>query len=377
MPLAAANANQQLGALKRLIDARSKDGVVNLQDVKAILTQARRENVQVGELGALRTLAADPTLTPAARDFFVPRVDQVVPAGAPTAQLAAILFRIDRDTGRKQLLDVLDRSHNPVAGGPKTFVIRGLGRPYLAAITTGQVITGLTKFMDGATPAQATKLRRYLGEQLKTLQQPISRGGLSVPAVLGARGLALAVDTRVPGVTAVNQNAIVLRALEKVGQLAGPENAQLASEARGVATRLSRELKAELDLAYPSAGRLVYGLRMTNGRPELLQSEDGDHLKTTVDALKSLTVFKSTFTPVLERLARRLPELSVATPEDLDGRPGHVYTDGFNEFRLSYRRAVKDGVVTAGELSRLDALAKRDGLLSGGEKKLIALAKAL
>jgi len=377
MPLAAANANPQLGALKRLVDAKKADGVLNLQDVQAIVTQAKKENVQVGELGVLRTLGKDKALTEAAKDFFVPRVDQLVPAGAPTAQLAAILFRIEPATGRRQLLDLLDRAQNPVPGGPKTFVIRNLGRPYLAAITTGQVINGLTKFMDGASPAQAVKIRRYLGEQLKTLQQPISRGGLSVPAVQGARGLALAVDTRVPGVTAVNQNAIVLRALEKVGQLPGPENAALANEARGVAMRMSRELKAELDLAYPANGRLVYGLRMTNGRPELLQSEDGDHLKTTYDALKSLTVFKATFAPVLQRLERRLPELPVATAEDLDGRPGHVYTDGFNDFRLSYRRAIGDGVATAGELSRLDALARRDGLLSSGEKKLISRAKAL
>lgn len=374
MPPVAPNAIQQTGALKRLIDARSADGVVNLGDVQAIITQARKENVQGGELGLLRTLASSKAMTPAAKDFYVPRIDQMVPAGAPTAQLAAILFRVNPDTGRKQLLKVLDEARNPVPGGPKTYVITGLGRPYLAAITTGQVIMGLTKFLDGASPAQATKIRGYLKQQLQAVQKPISQGGLGVPAMKGANGIAMAVDTRVPGVTAVNQNAIMLRALEKIAELPGPENAQLAAQARGVASKVARELKAELDVVYPATGRLAYGMRVRNGRPEPVQSEDGDHLKTTYDALKSLKIFGERFTPVIERLDRRLPELKHAGSDDLDGRPGKVYTEGFNAFVLKYRSVIGDGVATAGELSQLNTLARRDGLLSSGEKKLIALA---
>src|SRR5262249_6887842 len=153
---------QQTAALKRLITDRSKDGVINLADAQAILAQARKENVQNGELQLLRQVGGGDQLTPRAKDFFVPRVDQVVPAGAPTAQMAAILSRLNPDTGRKQLLALLDQARNPVAGGPKTFVVRGLGPPYLAAITTGQVISGLTKFMTGASPADATRIRGYL-----------------------------------------------------------------------------------------------------------------------------------------------------------------------------------------------------------------------
>lgn len=377
MPLAAPNAIQQTGALKRLIDARSADGVVNLPDVQAILAQAKKEHVQVGELGLLRAVGSSKALTQAAKDWFVPRADQLVPAGAPTAQMAAIIFRLNPDTGRKQLLSLLDNAKNPVAGGPKTYVITGLGRPYLAAITTGQTIMGLTKFMDGASPAQATKIRGYLRQQLQVLQKPLSQGGLAVPSVKGSDGIALAVDSRVPGVTAVNQNAIVLRALEKIAELPGPQNAKLAAEARAVGAKLARDLKAQLDICYPANGRLAYGLRMRSGRPEPVQSEDGDHLKTTYDALKSLKVFGERFQPVIDRLDRRLPELKHAGAEDLDARPGKVYTDAFNTFRLKYRSVIADGNATAGELKTLDTMAKRDGLLSPGEKKLIAIAQKI
>jgi hypothetical protein len=108
-----------------------------------------------------------------------------------------------------------------------------------------------------------------------------------------------------------------------------------------------------------------------------VQSEDGDHLKTTYDALKSLKVFGERFQPVIDRLDRRLPELKHAGAEDLDARPGKVYTDEFNTFRLKYRSVIADGDATANELKALDTMAKRDGLLSPGEKKLIALAQRI
>lgn len=378
MPLAAANANQQTGALQRFITEKSKDGVVNLPDVEAILALAKKEDVQGGELALLRQLAGRQALTPRAKDWFVRQVDAVVPAGAPTAQMAAILFRIDPATGRQQLLKLLDESRNPVAGGPKTFVVRGLGPPYLAAITTGQVITGLTKFLDGASPADAARIRGYLSQQLQVLQRPVSRGGLAVPGMVAApRGLALSDDTRAGGIIAVNQSAVVLRSLERIALLPGAENAKLAADARAVGTRMARELKAELDFTYPATGRLAYSLRMRSGRAEAVRLEDGDHLKTTLDALKSLQVFGARFEPVLERIAKRLPEIGVAGPEDLDGRAGHVYTDGFNAFRAEYQRVIGDGVATATELQRLDSLGRRDGLLTPGERALIRRARAV
>ncbi len=136
MPVAAANTNQQLAALQKAIAARKADGKVTAKEANELLAQAKKEFVQGGELSLLRQLAGDKTLAPAAKDGFVKKVDQIVPAGAPTAQLAAILFRIDPKTGREQLLSILDQAKNPVAGGPKTFVVTGLGRPYLAAITS-------------------------------------------------------------------------------------------------------------------------------------------------------------------------------------------------------------------------------------------------
>lgn len=136
MPVAAANANQQLAALQKAIAARKADGKVTAKEANELLAQAKKEFVQGGELSLLRQLAGDKALAPTAKDAFVKKVDQLVPAGAPTAQLAAILFRLDPKTGREQLLSILDKTKKPVAGGPKTFVVTGLGRPYLAAITS-------------------------------------------------------------------------------------------------------------------------------------------------------------------------------------------------------------------------------------------------
>ncbi|MFN7133305.1 MAG: hypothetical protein ACK4N5_14600, partial [Myxococcales bacterium] len=327
MPAPAANANQQTAALQRLIARRSADGKVNRAEAMELVAQAKKENVQIGELALLRQLAGKGVLTEGARDAFVRSVDQVVPAGAPTAQLSAILFRIDPDTGRKQLLALLDGAKNPVPGGPKTFVVTGLGKPYLAGITTAQVISGLTKFLDGATPRQAEKLRHYLGQQLDALQKPVSRGGLAVPGRLpGPKGLAFASDTRAGPITAVNQNAVVLRALERIAQLEGAENAALARRARTLGTRVARELKSELDFTYPAKGRLAYSLTMRNGRASVVRLEDGNHLKTTLDALKALKVFAEPFAPVVARVERRLPEIAFAGPEDLSNAAGQIYT---------------------------------------------------
>lgn len=276
---------------------------------------------------------------------------------------------------REQLLSILDKAKNPVAGGPKTFVVTGLGRPYLAAITSAQVTSGLVKFLDGATPQQARKMRAYLGQQLKTFETPVARGGVAVPGLLGARGLAFASDTRAGPVTAVNQNAVVLRALEKVALLKGPENAALATRARALGTRTANELKSELDFAYPATGQLAYSLIMRHGHPLLAQLEDGNHLKTTLDALGSLKVFAAPFAPVIARMKKRLPEIAFAGTEDLTGTPGHIYNAGFNAFRAEVARVEHKAIVTAHDLAHLETLARHDGLLTPGEKGLLARLK--
>src|SRR5438045_2005933 len=129
MPPIAPNAAQQNVELKKLIAKDRSDHTITVDEVRKIIALARRENVQGGELATLRQLANDPALTPRARSFLVPRVDQMVPTGAPTAHLAAILFRLDPNAGRKQLLHLLDSAKNPVHGGPKTFVVTGYGPP--------------------------------------------------------------------------------------------------------------------------------------------------------------------------------------------------------------------------------------------------------
>ncbi len=375
MPLAAANANAQLAALQKTITAKKADGKVTAKEASEILAQAQKEYVQGGELGLLRKLAGDKMLAPAAKDGFVKSVDRIVPAGAPTAQLAAMIFRLDPNTGRKQLLDVLDKAKNPVAGGPKTFVVTGLGRPYLAAITSAQVTTGLVKFLDGATPEQAKKIRSYLGQQLKTFESPISKGGVAVPARLGAKGLAFAADTRQPGITAVNQNAVVLRALEKVASLKGTQNAALVAKANALATRTARDLKAQLDFTYPSTGRLAYSLIMRGGKPATVQLEDGHHLKTTLDALEALEKHAPTFAPVIARMEKRLPEIAFAATEDLSGASGHIYTPTFNAFRAEVAKVEHKTRITAQDVAHLESLAGRDGLMTSGEKGMIALVK--
>ena len=372
MPPVAANANQQVGALQRFISARSADGRVTAAEANQILAQAKQGGVQGGELGLLRTLAGRPALAPAARDSFVKSVDRIVPDGAPTARMAAILFRLDPATGRKQLLELLQASKNPVAGGPKTFVIHDGVKPYIAAITTGQVISGLVKFIKGASPADAQRLRALLGEQLNVLRTPIERGGLRVPGLTGARGLALAAQTAQGPFLAINQSAIVLKSLEKVIQLAGPENAQLANSARAVADKVATELKADLAHAYPRKGAFSYGLAVRQGRAINDQREDGHHLQTTYDALKGLTVYKNKFASDIQRIETRYPQLKFVGSEDLDGRPGHTFTADFDAFRSAARQASSDGVVHLAEAQRLLALANHDGLRSAGEKQLLA-----
>lgn len=375
MPVAAANANQQLAALQKAIAARKADGKVTAKEANELLAQAKKEFVQGGELGLLRKLAGDKALAPAAKDGFVKSVDRIVPAGAPTAQLAAILFRLDPNTGRQQLLSILDKAKNPVAGGPTTFVVTGLGRPYLAAITSAQVTTGLVKFLDGATPQQAKKIRHYLGQQLKTFELPVARGGVAVPGRLGAKGLAFASDTRAGPITAVNQNAVVLRAMEKVALLEGPENKALVAKAKAIATRTAHELKSELDFTYPATGRLAYSLTMRNGKPVTVQLEDGNHLKTTLDALGSLKVFAAPFAPVIARMEKRLPEIAFAGTEDLTGASGHIYTAAFNAFRAEVAKVEHKARITAQDVAHLESLAGRDGLMTPGEKGLLARVK--
>jgi hypothetical protein len=295
-----------------------------------------------------------------------------VPAGAPTAQMAAILFRVDPNTGRKQLLHMLDNEHNPVAGGPRTFVVRGLGRPYLAAITTAQATDGLVKFLDGASPQQAHKIRHLLNQQLDTFEKPVDKGGLSVRGrVPGSHGLAFSDDTREGGIIAVNQQAQALRALEKVGELKGPENAAVAQRARHLATRAAKELHADLDYAYPASGKLSYSLTMQNGRPTTPQLEDGEHLKTTLDALKSLTHHKAQFAPVVARIEKRLPEMKFAGQEDLTGSSGHIFTPQFEAFREQAHKIMAKSKVTAADVAQLKSLAGKDGLVTPGEAGLI------
>lgn len=374
MPPAAANANQQIGSLQRFISARTADRKVTKTEATQILAKAKEGGVQVGELALLRTLAGRKALAPAARDSFEKSVDQIVPDGAPTARLAAILFRLDPATGRKQLLDMLDAAKNPVAGGPKTFVIRDGGTPYMAAITTGQVITGLTKFMKGASPSEARHIRSLLREQLKVLQLPVSQGGLRVPGLKGDSGLALAAQTAQGPILAVNQSAFVLKALEKVVALPGAENAQLAARARGVADKVATELKADLAHAYPSKGPLAYGFLVRDGRAVTTRLEDGDHLITTLDALKGLDLYKAKFAGVVTRMETRHPELKFAGAEDLNGEAGRVFTTDFNAFRSAVKQVDRNGVVNEAEAKRLIALAQKDGLRSPGEKALIARA---
>lgn len=377
MPIPAApNANQQIAALSRRIKTAKADGSVSANEAHALLTQARRENVQGGELALLRDVASSGTVAPGARDAFVQAVDQIVPAGAPTAQLAAIIFRLDPNTGRKQLLSLLAHAQNPVRGGPTTFVVTGLGRPYLAAITSAQVTMGLVKFLDGAPPAQATKIRHFLGEQLRTFATPVARGGLAVQGRLPkTKGLAFSDDTRAGGIIAVNQQATVLRALERVALLPGKSNASLAAKAHALGTKVSRELQSDLDFAYPATGRLAYSLTMRGGRPVVPQLEDGNHLKTTLDALRGLQTFGAPFQKVLDRVEKRLPEIVFAGPEDLTGASGHIFTAEFDAFRAAAAKVRAKHQVTAQDYAQLQARAQRDGLLTPGEKGLLKQVK--
>jgi hypothetical protein len=115
-----------------------------------------------------------------------------------------------------------------------------------------------------------------------------------------SKGLALCDDTREGGIVAINQQAVVLRSLEKVALLKGPENAAIAQRARSMGQKLANELKADLDFAYPATGRLAYSFTMRNGRPATVQLEDGHHLQTSIQALQGLQIFKHEFSPVLQ-----------------------------------------------------------------------------
>lgn len=370
MPVAAADANAQIASLQRLIRQRDADHKITKSDANAILSKAKQENVQGGELGLLRQLATNPDVVKSERSALTKAVDQIVPAGAPTAQMAAILFRVDPNTGRRQLLHMLDNEHNPVAGGPKTFVVRGLGAPYLAAITTAQATDGLVKFLDGASPQQAHKIRHLLNQQLDTFEKPVDKGGLAVRGRV-AHGLAFSDDTREGGIIAVNQQAQALRALEKVGELKGPENAAVAERARKLATRAAKELHADLDYAYPAHGKLSYSLTMRNGQPTTPQLEDGEHLLTTLQALKSFTHFKSQFAPVVARIEKRLPEMKFAGQEDLTGSSGHIFTPQFQAFREHAHKILRKANVTTADVAQLQSMAGKDGLVTPGEAGLI------
>ncbi len=361
-----ADANQQVGSLERFIAKRTADHEVTVKEAGEILDHADEHGVQVGELALERRLAGRQALVREAREGFREAVDSIVPEGAPTARMAAILFRLDPSAGREQLLDLLERSQSRVEGGPKTFVIHDGVEPYIAAITTGQVISGLVKFMDGASPSDARRIRRLLDEQLNVLQQPVSRGGLRVPGLTGDRGLALAAQTAQGEEIAINQSAFVLKALERVVKLEGAKNGRLARRARRVANRVAIELKADLEAAYPAKGSLAYGLQIRAGRAATTQLEDGDHLLTTILSLRGLDLFKKRFAPIVRRMEARYPELKFAGPEDFDGRPGHIFTDDFNEFREAAKH---------GSAERLERLARRDGLRSTGENALLAMRK--
>jgi hypothetical protein len=377
MPLVAADANQQIATLQRFIAQRTKDGKVTQAEANAILTQAKKENVQGGELALLRNLATSGQVVPKEKDAFIKAVDQIVPQGAPTAKLAAIIFRVNPNTGRNQLLKVLDDAKNPVPGGPKTFVVTGLGRPYLAAITTAQITLGLTKFLDGAGPKQATQIRHYLGEQLKTFETPVAKGGLAVNGRVPApKGLAFSDDTREGGIIAINQQATVLRALDKVSQLPGAANAKLAAHARSVATKVSHELSKDLDFAYPATGRLAYSLTMRGKTPETVQLEDGQHLLTTMQALRALSPsLRAPFDPVIARVEKRLPEIAFCGPEDLTGTSGQIFTPEFDAFRAAAHTVLGKAKVTQSDYAALKAKAMRDGLLTPGESGLLAEVK--
>jgi hypothetical protein len=368
---AGADANRQVGALATSISARTADGELMVDDANKLLAKADKGGIEVGELGLLRELAERELGTRPLDERFQAEVDRIVPDGAPTARMAAVIFRIDPAIGRKQLLDMLEASPGLVAGGPKTFVIRDGAEPYIAAITTGQVIAGLVKFTEGATASEARRIRAFLHEQLRVLELPVSRGGLRVPGLTGERGLALAAQTAQGPAIAINQSAFVLKALEKAMKLEGAENRALAKRARSVAGRVATELKSDLAFAYPAKGPVAYGLVVTAGRPAITQLEDGDHLLTTISALKGLDVYKDRFAPVVRRMERRHPDLKLVGPEDLDGRAGHVFTDDFNAFRSGAKRAAEGGL-SEGEEARLARLAERDGLRSTGEDALLS-----
>lgn len=371
MPAAAANAVAQTGALKAFISKRTADSKVTLAETKEILAEAKKGGVQVGELGLLRTLAGRKAITDGARSSFRTAVDTIVPDGAPTARLAAILNRVDPKVGRAQLLAELENARSPVAGGPRTYVIRDTGVPYVAAITTGQVVLGLAKFMKGASPEDATRLRTLLGEQLTALEQPVSRGGLRVPGLKGEQGLALAAVSTAGPFLAVNQNAFVLRALEGVVNLKGEANAALVARAKHVAGRVATELEADLGVAYPSKGALAYGFQVVNGRASVHRLEDGDHLGTTLDALRALKTYGKRFEPHVARLEKRLPMLKYASADDLDGRAGRIFTDEFHAVSERVARARKNDFVSVREAKAIVALVDRDGVRTSGEKELL------
>lgn len=367
----AAEQNRQVGRFQRLVQQAKADHQVTQAEASALVALARRGGVQPAELSLLRELARSPLLAQSARPGLVSQVDTLMPVGAPTARLGAILNRVDPNTRRAQLLSLLDRSVNPVRGGPKTFVVRDGGRrPYLAAITTAQVISGLVASLPGANPAEAAKIRRYLGEQLTALERPVGAGGLKV-AGLTRKGLAVTSDSALGhGAIAINQSAVALKAVARVALLQGPENQALARRAHTLGGRMAIELKADLDVAYRSRGQLQYGLRATRHGPVAFRPEDGDHLKTTLDALTTLPLYGERFKPAIARIVQRLPAIRFVGPEDLAGDAGRLLTSEFAQFQAKARAAISGGV-SRREQTQLLSFARRDGLLTAGEKAML------
>jgi hypothetical protein len=191
----------------------------------------------------------------------------------------------------------------------------------------------------------------------------------------GARGLAVSVDTRAGGAMAVNQHAVVLRALERVMLLPGTQNAALARTAKTLGGRLATELAAELAFAYPAKGRMAYSVVLPSGKPTTGFLEDGNHLKTTIDALKELQIYRAKFQPVVQRVEKRFPEIAFASPEDLSGEHGQIYSAEFNAFRAVAHNIERKPVVTAQDVAKLETFAKRDGLRTSGEAGVIKRVK--
>lgn len=365
---------EQTGATTKLIAAQTKLGPLDWRASQQVLGYAAAGGVQPAELSALRRLARKGRVQPETRERLIDAVDAISPAGAPTAKLAAILARVDADNGREQLIELLERAKNPVRGGPRTFVVDDAQGDYLASITTGQVIAGLVKYLDGATPPQAQKIRQLLNEQLDALSTPVPRGGLQVRGMTG-EGLALSVNTAEGETVAVNQSAFVLSVLERISLLQGPQNEQLRARASSIAKRVAIELRENVKFCYLQQSVAAYGFKMRDGVAVITRYEDGDHLQTTLNALRSLQQHDAMFESTVKAIDARYPDVRWVGPDDLDGTSGHIYSGEYVRMRLATTQARLDGKVTKAELEQLEKIAQRDGYQTAGETVLLNAAR--